>query len=447
MGITDGVERFLSKFDRFEKSLNGQSGSSIHQIRRAAIARFAEIGFPDARTDEDWNYTNVAPLTGIEFNPVTEHRPGKIAPGDLGPYGFPGVETQMVFVDGHFAPELSSRPRLPKGVRATTLAEGLKEFPRLLEAHLGRHASYRDHSFVALNTAFILDGAFLHIPEGTVLAEPVHLLFLTASRGSATVSYPRSLILAEPGSKATVIESYAGPEEGQYLTSATTEIVLMEDVVLDHYRIQREGRGAFHFATTQVQESRGCNFTSNSVSLGGGLVRNEVNTVLGGEGVESTLNGLYVVDGAQHVDNHTLIEHASPRCTSHEFYKGTLDGRSTGAFRGKILVRKDAQKTDAYQSNRNLLLSDEASVNAQPQLEIYADDVKCSHGATIGQLDENAIFYLRARGMGLEPARQVLIRAFANEVLDRVRPEPVRTRLEGLVFEKLRAGRKARGVG
>ena len=266
-----------------------------------------------------------------------------------------------------------------------------------------------------------------------VLPKPVHLLFVSA--GHRTMSNPRTLVVAGSRAEAHIIESYVG--EGEYFTNAVTELALGEGAVIDHYKLQCESAAASHIATVQGFQERSSVFTSHSISLGGALVRNDINSTLNGPGCECTLNGLYIVGGEQHIDNHTALEHAMPHCASREYYRGILSGRATGVFNGKIIVRKDAQKTDAIQSNKNLLLSAEASINTKPQLEIYADDVRCTHGATVGQLDAEAMFYLRSRGISADEARRVLITAFASDVVDRVRVAPLRTEIERLVREKL----------
>ncbi len=448
----DKKDWYLSAFEGFEKRLNGKSASPLHSARKSAIARFAEIGFPTPR-DEEWRYTNLAPILRNAFRPVTDYDPGGVTAGQLEPFSFKGLACiELVFVNGHYAPELSSPRPLPKGVQVSSLAAALDATPEAVEAHLARYvrldggaAPMRDHhAFAALNTAFMQDGAFVHLPKGAVLETPIHLLFVSTVRGEATVSHPRNLILAEAGSRATLFESYVGPKEDVYLTNAVTEIVLGENAALDSYKLQRESREGFHIARSHAHLSRNSAFSSHVISLGGALVRNEVTAILDGEGGTATLNGFSLLEGRQHVDNHTWIEHVKPHCTSRELYKGIMDGASTGVFRGRIFVHQEAQKTDAIQSNRTLVLSDDARITTKPQLEIYADDVKCTHGATVGRLDQNAIFYLRSRGIGLEAARQILIQAFANEILDLVRVEPVRAQLERLVSQQLEAGRRAR---
>ena len=427
-----GTNWYQSRFTDFEQSLNGEAQSCAHPLRRAAIAHFAATGFPTTK-DEQWGFTNIAPLTRIDFELAAATDAPTAA--DIAPlhYGLAG----LVFVDGHFAPRLSQLDALPAGVLVKSLRKALVEDAELVCQHLGQAATSADAAFTALNTAFVQDGALVYLPKGTVLAQPVHLLFLSSGTQANTVSHPRVLIVAAAQTEATVVESYAGLGSETYLTNAICEISVGENSGLDHYRIQRETAAAFHISATHVHEQRAARFRSTSITLGGQLTRNHVHTTLLGEGIDSTLNGLYVEDGSQHVDNHTLIEHTQPNCQSHEFYKGVLGDEATGVFRGKIHVHQAAQKTDAFQSNKNLLLSDSARINTKPQLEIYADDVKCSHGATIGQLDADAIFYLRSRGIGHREAIQVLTRAFAGEVLDRVHIDVLRDALDHLVTQRL----------
>ncbi|PYU93499.1 MAG: Fe-S cluster assembly protein SufD [Acidobacteria bacterium] len=348
--------------------------------------------------------------------------------------------TQLVFLNGHFSQELSSPGKLPEGVKAGSLASALDSDGGLLEEHLARYASYRRNAFTALNTAFVEDGAFVYLPKDAVVKEPIHLLFLSTASKDPAVCHPRNLIVAGSSAQATVIESYAGLEGGVYFTNAVTEIVTGEQSRIDHTRLQRESERAFHVATMEVSQHRDSAFASRSISIGGKLVRNDLNVLLNGEGCDCTLDGLYFAGGEQHVDNHTTIDHAKPHCSSRELYKGILDGKSTGVFNGKIIVRKDAQKTDARQTNNNLLLSEESLINTKPQLEILADDVKCTHGATIGQLDVEALFYLRTRGIGDAAARSLLTYAFASEIIGRIRIQPIQCRLDLLLSRSLSKG-------
>jgi len=279
-----------------------------------------------------------------------------------------------------------------------------------------------------------------------VLQAPIHLLFVSSAPGNATLSQPRNLIVLGAGSQATVVETYAGLSDEVYFTNVVTEIVLGDNASLDHYKLQEEGARAFHIALTQVHHGRESRFTSHSIALGAALARNDVRALFATEGSECTLNGLYMATGKQHLDNRTLIDHQSPRCTSRELYKGVLDGQSRGVFSGRVLVRHDAQKTDASQTNKNLLLSDEALVDTKPQLEIFADDVKCAHGAAVGQLDEDALFYLRSRGIGQEAAKSLLTYAFASEMVNLIPLAPLRSRVRELVTSRLPEWEKLKEV-
>jgi Fe-S cluster assembly protein SufD len=432
-----GVEGYVAEFERFQRTLNEPAG--LTAMRRQAIERFAELGFPTLR-QEEWRLTNVAPVAQGSFR-WPDGDPDAVAPGRLAPHIFDAA-ARLVFVDGRFAPRLSAVGDLPEGVIVASLAEVLARDPGRLEPWLGRFARFDRQPFVALNTAFLRDGAFIHVPRGAVTG-PIHLLFLSSGEeGRPTLSFPRNLFVAGEGSQTAIVETYAG--EGAYFTAPVTELVAGPGAVIDHYKVQRESLGAFHLATFQVQGERASVPSSHSISIGGGLVRNDVNAVLDGEGIDCILNGLYFGDGRQIVDNHMRVEHAKPHCASHELYKGVLDGKSRAVFNGLIHVHKGAQKTDAKQSNRNLLLSRDAIANSNPQLEIFADDVKCTHGSTVGQLDEDAVFYLRSRGIGAEAARSLLTYAFASDIVERIKVEPVRRDLEEFLFARLPMGEVVR---
>jgi Fe-S cluster assembly protein SufD len=436
---------YLSESARFERENPRREPSSLGALRRQALERFAETGFPTLR-DEEWKYTSVAPLAATPFRVASSHRGNGISAEHLKHALFGSMEcTLLVFMNGHYAPELSRPRALPAGVLAGSLAEFLEKDPGRVEPHLARHVSYRDQPFVALNTAFLRDGAFIHVPKRKVLSEPIHLLFVTSGDGAPPVSHPRNLIVVEEGSQVTVVENYVSLKREVGLTNTVTEVVAGASSVVHHCKLQRESEEAFHMATLQCHLERSSSFTSHAISLGGSLVRNDINSVLDAEGAECVLNGLYLAVGRQHMDNHTLIDHARAHCSSREFYKGVLAGASHGVFNGKIRVRPDAQKTDAKQTNKNLLLSEEALVDTKPQLEIHADDVKCTHGATIGQLDEDALFYLRSRGIGRDKARSLLVHAFASDIVERIPVESIRTGLECELVTRLPVGIEARG--
>jgi Fe-S cluster assembly protein SufD len=427
------TEFYVADFAQFEQqhAANGQAWT--RPMRRAAMARFAELGFPTTRLEE-WKYTNVAPIARTPFRLAPRLSQERAAEALAATTIADLTCTQLVFVNGHYVPELSSRRPLPQGVQVSSLTAALGEAPHQVEPHLARYADYEDHAFVALNTAFMQDGVFLFIPPGRVVPEPIHLVFIALPQGGATVTYPRNLIVLGDGAQAAIVESYIGQGPEPYWTNSVTEIALGQHAVVDHCKLEWESLGAYHIATLQVHQGRSSNFTSHSMALGGALVRNDLNVVLAGEGSECTLNGLFMGAGQQHLDNHTRIDHAQPHCASRELYKGILDGKARGVFNGKIVVHKDAQKTDAMQTNKNLLLSADASVDTKPQLEIFNNDVKCYHGSTIGRLEDTAIFYLRSRGLDLEAARGLLTYAFASEIIGRLKHEPIRTMLDCFVL-------------
>lgn len=409
----------------------------VYPLRKAGMARFAELGFPSLQ-DEDWRFTNLAPLVKLPFRPAFESNLDGLTPEALSQFTFGGLEAlRLVFVDGHFAPRLSSEVSGLKGLEAKSLSRVLTDDPGFLEKHLGRYARDEANPFVALNTAFFQDGGVLHIAAGSTIERPIHLVFVATSRDPGTAVHPRNLIVAEKNSRATVMESYVFTAENAYLTNAVTELVLEEGAVLEHCKVQSESLSAFHLAAIHARLGRHANLVAHSIATGARLSRNSIRTHLGAEGVECLLNGLYITRDEQLADHHMIVEHAQPHCNSHEYYNGILDGRSKGVFHGRILVRQPAQKTDAKQTNKNLLLSDDATVDTKPQLEIYADDVKCTHGATIGQLNDESIFYLRARGIGEERARRMLIHAFAGEIIERVRYAPLRQELDRVIWDRL----------
>ncbi len=432
---------FLSSFARLEHQL-GQGGDAwFHRVRKEAIGRFAELGFPTTRLEE-WKFTNVDPIARMPFHSAEFRADGlpteRLAELPLAHAAFEQRCSRIVFVNGHYNPQLSSRD-LPDNLIASSLASAIERNTPSVKQHLARHASVQHQAFVALNTAFLQDGAFIEIPSGVTLDAPIYLLFVSTA-DEPIASHPRSLIIAGDNSQATIVEDYLSVGTGVYLTNAVTEIVAGENSVVEHYKLQDENEEAFHVATVQVHQARSSIFTHHSISFGGALVRNDVNVALDGEGAQCTLNGLYVTTHKQHVDNHTVIDHIKPHGTSRELYKGILDDRSSAVFNGSIIVRKDAQKTDARQSNKNLLLSENATIDSKPQLEINADDVKCSHGTSIGHLDEDSVYYLRSRGIGAKEARSVLTYGFANDVLNRMKLDAVRVRLECALLARMSGG-------
>ena len=415
--VTDPRTTYLSDFERAGKSLPG-----FPEVRRKAIEKFADRGFPTGR-EEGWRFTDVTPIAEIPFKPAV---------GTANPSQFAGLASgalkacQITFVDGRFAPSFSSLD-LAAGVGVTSVGEILKSAPGVLAPLL----QIPDDPFAALNAAFFRDGAAIRIADGVRVERPIHVLCLSSLHGDPYVIHPRTVISLGEGSRATVVMSFLGPSGGTYFLNAVTTVLLDPGASLDLTKVQRESQQAYHIERLDVRSARGSSFTHHSISLGARLARNDFNVSLEGEGSECSLFGLYEVAGAQHVDHHTSIDHLHPHCTSRELYKGVLDGRSRAVFDGRILVRAGAQKTSAIQTNKNLLLSKEALVHTKPQLEIFANDVKCKHGATIGQLDEGVLFYLRSRGIGLADARRLLIHAFASEIIDTVKTDAVRSQVGG----------------
>jgi Fe-S cluster assembly protein SufD len=427
MAANNGREKLQSAFER-RFSLR-KDAPWLTELRHSALERFLELGFPTTR-HEDWKYTNVQPLGELDFD-APQQNGLEFDIKELLSLSFAdGAKNRLVFVDGVYSGKHSASADLPPAMRLQSLAELLRQDGDVIAPWLARYAEFRDRSFVALNTAFMEDGAVMLVPAGCRLAEPIHIVFIATGRAQPRVFYPRNLIVCGERSEVKIVESYVGLGEGVYFAAPVSEIAAAPESIIEHYSLQREAPAAFHIGTISARLERAANFVSHRITLAGALVRNDVYAVLNGEGSDCTLNGLYLTDGDQHVDNHTEIDHAQPRASSRELYKGILRGRARGVFNGKIVVRKAAQKTDARQSNKNLMLSKDAVVNSKPQLEIHADDVKCSHGSTIGQLDGAALFYLRARGIGEHEARSLLSYGFAAEVLSRMSLEPLRARLQ-----------------
>ncbi|HEY3329786.1 MAG TPA: Fe-S cluster assembly protein SufD [Capsulimonadaceae bacterium] len=406
----------------------------LTSLRRRSIAAFTEAGLP-TRRHEEWRYTPIPRVVETPFKLAGYGVSATPHLHDVIDYTFGDLKAhQLVFIDGKFAPTLSTILPLPSGVRIGSLAELLQEDPLAVEGKLGGIAEVDGLAFPALNTAFFHDGAYVLLPKNAVVDEPIHILYLSSGGAEAAVTYPRTLVVAGESSQAMVVESFAGSSGELYFTNAVTEFYIAANANIEHNKLTREGAQAQHIATTQIDIERSATFTSHNITLGGLLVRNNFNAHLGGEGIVCTLNGLYMGRDKQLVDNHTFIDHAQPHCESHEIYKGILDGQSRGVFNGKIMVRPDAQKTDAKQTNKTLLLSKEATIDTKPQLEIFADDVRCTHGATVGQSDEEAIFYLRTRGIGEADARSLMVYAFAADIVNRITIEPVRRRLDEALF-------------
>ena len=433
----DVKQRYVADFRAFAG--NGAAGAPawLREIREGAIARFAELGFPTMK-QEEWRFTSVAPIAETRF--------ALAPPGGPPPPGPPSraidrfvprgaTHRRLVFVNGRHAPALSATDGLPAGVTALSLAEACRRDGELVRRHLGHYAGDARSAFTALNTAFLDDGAFVHVPPGVVWDEPLYLVFVTApGPGSEPpVSHPRNVVVIGSGASAAVVESYVGLADDVYWTNAVTELVVGEGARAEYCRVQRESREAYHVAATHAHQERDSVLGLHTVALGGALSRHDVETVLAGAGGHLTLNGLYLLAGGQHADHHTVIDHAQPHCESHEYFNGVLDDRARGVFTGRIIVRPGAQRTDSKQTNNNLLLSTEARADSQPQLEIRADDVKCTHGSTVGPIDEAQLFYLCSRGLSPDTARGLLTYGFGTEILGRMRVAEVRSQLDYVV--------------
>jgi Fe-S cluster assembly protein SufD len=407
----------------------------LRDLRARGAAHFAKVGFPTTR-DEDWKYTSAAPIAELDVRALQEPG-GEVTAAQLAPYTFgENGWTTLVFVNGRYDGELSSGAALEAGVRVLPLAEAREEMGDVVEGTLGSICTVEQSAFVALNAALHTDGAVVHLRAGAVAGAPIHLLFVSDALSAKGASHPRILIVAEPNSKATVIESYVALGEATYLTNSVTEISLADGATVAHYKIQRESPRSYHVATIDARQGKDSHFVSFSFAIGAALSRTNVWTVLGGEGCGATLNGLYMADGDQHVDHQTRIEHQKENCYSREVYRGVLDDTAHGVFNGKVYVHPEAQKTDGKQENHTLLLSPRAVIDTKPQLEIFADDVKCTHGATVGRIDQTSLFYMKSRGVGAVRARQLLTYAFAADVLEQIELDPLRNSLEELTLAR-----------
>ena len=426
------VEAYVEPFDELASA--APAPQWVHSMRRAAFERFTTLGFPTTK-NEDWHFTSAARIADQEFT-LLAARSGNVRRAELAAFTFGAAGwSTMVFVNGRFAPELSDCGRLPTGVRVWDLATAWTKAPEIVD-RVGQSASYDTQAFTALNTAFMLDGAVVQIAKDTEVDRPIHLLYVTDATAAKGMMHPRNLIIVGRHAKATVIESYVSTSDAMYLTNAVTEVSVAEGATLRHYKMQREGARAFHVGTIETTQARDSHYVSFSLATGAALSRTNVYTTLDGEGCGATLNGLYMLDGEQHCDHQTQIVHAQPNCFSRELYKGVLDGRSHGVFNGKVYVHPIAQKTDGKQTNNTLLLSETAQIDTKPQLEIFADDVKCTHGATVGQIDQLALFYLKSRGIANALARRLLTYAFAADVLETIEVDDVRTGLEQMTLER-----------
>ncbi len=432
--IFDGTrESYVEGLSEFLGSGQEDTPGWVTDLRREAISGFGELGFPTL-SDEEWRFTNLEALRRGSFS-IAEDGISDVSKKTVNSYGFSGLDClRLVFVNGRFASSLSDAEDAGEGIVVKALSEAIREDGDLVKGHLAKYADYEKDAFISLNTSYFENGVFVYVPDRTVLEKPVHVLHVSTDEGRPLFINPRNLIIIGQSSDAKVIEHYVSLSQSVYFSNVVTEVVCGEDANLEHYRLEFESRKAFNFSTLRVNQQKNSNITSHSILYGGAIVRNNVHPVLAGEGCNSDIYGLFMSEGRQHMDNFMRVEHASPHCDSRQFYNGVLDGRSKGVFHGRILVHEGAEKTDAKQTNRNLLLSDTAQIDTKPQLEIYNDDVKCTHGATIGQMDEEALFYLCSRGVSMRKAKIIMLRAFTNETLEHMSIDSVKETLENTVM-------------
>ncbi|HYW74067.1 MAG TPA: Fe-S cluster assembly protein SufD [Pyrinomonadaceae bacterium] len=418
----------------------------LRDFRNASFARFQEIGFPSVE-EEEWKYTNVAAIGKGNFAPTTSSNGTALTPDAIRVWGYEEAPVRLVFLNGIFRPDLSSLREQPPELLAGNLIEAANDarhgqaIRQVLEPR-----AQGTNGFVALNNALFAGGLFLQIKRNATIAPPIHLLLITEAGSSNPAASPRIVIHAEPNSSATIIESYVSAGESEYLTNAVIDFAVEDSAQIRHYRVQRESAKGFHIAATHATLGPKAKYETTSINLGGSISRHDIDVVMDHEGAECAVDGLYMVEGSQHADTHSVIDHRQPHCTSRQLYKGILDGKSRAVFNGKVFVRHGAQQTDAQQTNKNLLLSKEAQIDTKPQLEIYADDVKCTHGAAIGQLDEDELFYLESRGINPALARNMLTYGFAEEVIERITIESIKRELDSVVLNRLSQGAGASGL-
>jgi Fe-S cluster assembly protein SufD len=431
---TTAVAAYRDRFTAFANNGGGEGPGWLPSLRRRAFDRFAELGFPTTR-DEDFHYTSVAPIAETPFG-VAPHAAALPSTSALGALFIDPSWNRLVFINGRFSRELSTFAELPEEVEVSTLDSALAEAPAFVETRLGSVAGTDRNAFAALNTAFVADGAVVRIPANCVVDTPIHVVWLADAAASGNAMFPRLLIDVGTHGRVSVIETFASIGGSGYFTNAVTEVVLADGARADHYKLQREAPDAFHVSTAQTTQGRDSILHAFSFAAGARLSRTNVYTTLGAPGGEARLNGLYLLNGQQHCDHQTFVHHAAEACASRELYKGILDESSHGVFNGKVLVDAIAQKTDGKQTNHALLLSEHAKVDTKPQLEIFADDVKCTHGATVGRIDDTALFYLKSRGVGADMARALLTYAFAADVLETIEEETLRESLKAIAFER-----------
>ena len=415
---------------------NTKENDWFSKQRQSAFDIFQESGFPNTRV-EDWKYTDVRPIAKNTFSNITESNVASDN-NEIDEILIKDLDcVNLVFINGAYSEKYSDIKNISNKIVIKSMADALINDESLLKKHLTKHINQELNSFTALNTAFIQDGAYINISANTNIDKPINITYISRDSNHPFATHPRNLIVMGENSNATVIENYVGSGKVNYFTNSVTETVLLQGAVLKHYKIQQEGSSAFHIASLNTSQSKDSRFESHLVSIGGALVRNNINASLNEEGAEIIMNGLYMTEDVQHVDNHTRVDHLKPHTQSHQNYRGVLNGKSRGVFNGKVVVHPQAQKIEAYQNNANLLLSDDAEIDTKPELEIYADDVKCTHGATVGQLDDDMLFYLRSRAVDEKTARSLLTYAFADEVISEINLKEIQNKLERLIIGRL----------
>ena len=432
--MVDLKEKLVADFRSREAAMNGEAKTPLYQTRRKALARFEELGFPTPK-NEEWKYSNVRNLTNQDFDFGGEHA---VTATEIDDLKIPNLTGNVLyFINGKYETELSSIVSPASQVFIQPLREALTTQPELIDTYFGMLTDTQDEAFTALNTAFAGDGVFIHVPKGKVVEEPIVLYFINDARSANVGAQPRNLFVIEQNAQVQLTETFLTLGESSAFTNTVTEIHVAQDAQVQYYKVQNDSDAAYHVGTTQVRMADKSHFYAATVSLNGGFTRNNLHIALDGEHCDAHMYGLYFPDGRQHIDNHTVADHRRPNSESNELYKGVLRGQSTGVFNGKIFVREDAQKTNAFQSCKNVVLSPQATMNTKPQLEIWADDVKCSHGTTTGQLDDEALFYLRSRGISKAEAMSLLMFAFCEDVITQIKIEPIRVYLEDIIAKKL----------
>ena len=431
--MKDIIENYSADFKQLQ---NINKNDWFAKERQSAFDIFQKTGFPTTR-NENWKYTDVKPIARNIFSNISESNV-RTDNGEIDSVFFKGLDCiNLVFINGAYSEEYSDIKNIHGKVVVKNMASALVNDKEILKKHLAKSTDKTLSSFTALNTAFIQDGAYINIPSNINIEKPINITYISKDNTGKFATHPRNLILMGENSKATIIENYVGNDETNYFTNSVTETVLLQGSSLKHYKIQQESANAFHIASLNTSQSKDSRFESHSISIGGALVRNNINASLNAEGAEIIMNGFYMTDNTQHVDNHTRVDHLKPHTQSHQNYRGVLNGKSRGVFNGKVVVHPQAQKIEAYQNNANLLLSDDSEIDTKPELEIYADDVKCTHGATVGQLDDDMLFYLRSRAVDEQTARSLLTYAFADEIIKNINFQAIENKLENLIISRL----------